>query len=302
VYVWRNFNAASPFAAGVTVAGAANNRTPDPPAITPNTANSVVMAIGAASHAAGGAITFSSAGLLNFGTIGANDTFDSSIGAGYFNWVSGTYNPSLFNVSTPSAGGGDSWRAATLAIRSKLENTPVYGPKRNSGIWDLATTASAPTIAGNNVFPQPRDIHAWASTASVNACTISRDTTVLSPFNNTTLKMVVSGADPYIISYGSPTWNIAAAAIGQTWEVSVWIKANLVTDSGLSLFEANSLGQVLTSSASTVTIGKQWRKYSLRRTFTNASAAFVQIRLDGPETNAVGQSVWFDGLQVRRIV
>lgn len=180
---------------------------------------------------------------------------------------------------------------------------PVYSRKNNSGIWDLPTTSSAARISGNNIFPWPTDIFAWTGSSGIN-CTVSRDTTTPSPFNNTSLKMVVSGADPYAFTVNSSAWSLTTAAIGQTWELSVWIMSNAATTSELLILEAASthafIGTAITQS--TVTVGTQWRQYKVRRTLTDATTAYLQIRLDGPNANGTGANLWFDGLQLRRIV
>lgn len=300
VFVWRNFDASSPLDVTSTVATGVNSRLADPPSITPVTSLSVIMAIGACAYS-GTVVSFTNATLTGFVSTGGSDTYDGALGAGYFNWTSGTYDPSAFSITGSTT--SDSWTALTLAIRGKLVDTPIYGNKENTGIWDLATTSIAPTISANNVFSQPRDIFSWCSAATLNACTISRDTTIVSPFNNTPLKMTITGdTDPYILTNSLSAYNIAAATAGQTWELSVWAMTDLATSGEIYLFEANSSSVWTSQSNYTMPLKKYWKQFKVRRTFTDATTAFVQIRLDGQNTGGFGYNIWFDGLQVRRIV
>ena len=92
-----------------------------------------------------------------------------------------------------------------------------------------------------NEFQYSTDIFGWCSSVDLSACTISRDT-VSSPVGNTPLKMAVTGNDPHIGTYNTSTWNIAPAANGQTWVVSVYVKADVATTGEIVLFGANSSG------------------------------------------------------------
>lgn len=152
-----------------------------------------------------------------------------------------------------------------------------------------------------NVHPNPRDIYGWCGAASTNQSTISRDSsTGASPAKGIPMKMVVSGTDPYIASYASSTWNLAPAASGQVWTVSVWVKASTNTTGQIFIFEAASDGTLTGSySAGTVNISTSWQRVSYTRTLSNASTAYVQTRLDGP--NAGGSmTIWWDGMQVEK--
>lgn len=299
VFVWRNFDVSSPLDVTSTVATGVSGRLANPPSITPATSLSVIMAIGACAYR-GTVVSFTNATLSGFRTTSGNDTYDGALGAGYFNWTSGTYDPSAFSITGSTT--SDSWTALTLAIRGKLVDTPIYGNKENTGVWDLATTSIAPTISTNNVFSQPRNIWQWAAPASAIGCTIVQDT-IETPFNNTPLKMTItSDSDPYISTVSAPAWNIAAATAGQTWELSVWAMTDLATSGEIYLFEANSSSVWTSQSNYTMPLKKYWKQFKVRRTFTDATTAFVQIRLDGQNTGGFGYNIWFDGLQVRRIV
>ena len=296
VSVWRNVDATSPLDVTPTTVLLTNTAIPDPPAILPLTPGSRIVVVAGAGHVVAAA-SFTASYLSNFITIGANGTYDCSIGTGHVAWSAGTYDPAAWTFSSTNSA-NYSAAAVTMALRPG-----VLGNKENTGVWDLATTSTAPTIAANNVFSRPRDIFSWCSTATLNACTISQDTTIVSPFNNTPLKMTITGdSDPYILTTGAATWNIAAAAVGQTWEVSVWAMSDLATSGELYIFEANSGHVWVQVSSYTMPLKKYWKQFKVRRTFTDATTAFVQVRLDGQNTGGSGYSIWFDGLQVRRIV
>jgi hypothetical protein len=133
VFVWRGVDVVTPIDVTTTTATGTNARTPNPPAITPTTANSVVMAIGAAAHT-GGTLTFTSSGLSGFRTIGSNDTYDCTIGTGYIDWTSGVVDPASFSIATTTS---DSWTAVTLALRAAIQDVTTYGNKKNSGVWSI---------------------------------------------------------------------------------------------------------------------------------------------------------------------
>ena len=302
VTVWRNIDLTTPLDVVTRTRAATNTSTPVHNDITPITPGARIIVASASAHASGNGI-FSNAGFLNnfLSTgIGFSGTQSIIVGIGDAVWTSGLYTPTTWGSSVATAT-THSNVSATMALRPST--ILVYGNKQNSGIWDLATTSTAPTIAANNVFSRPRDIFSWCSTATLNACTISQDTTIVSPFNNTPLKMTITGdSDPYILTTGAATWNIAAAAVGQTWEFSVWAMTDLATSGELYIFEANSGHVWVQVSSYTMPLKQYWKQFKVRRTFTDATTAFVQVRLDGQNTGGSGYSIWFDGLQVRRIV
>ena len=299
VSVWRGIDPITPFDVTSTTAILLNTGIPNPAAITPVTPGARIVVTSATAHVAGVG-TFGAAYLSNFLTVTSNGSYDSTIGTGHVSWTSGAYDPAAWTTGFTDAA-TYSTASVTMALRPLI--VTVFGNKQNTGIWDLATTSTAPTIAANNVFPQPRDIFSWCSTATLNGCTISQDTTIVSPFNNTPLKMTITGnSDPYILTTGAATWNIAAAAVGQTWEFSVWAMTDLATSGELYIFEANSGHVWVQVSSYTMPLKKYWKQFKVRRTFTDATTAFVQVRLDGQNTGGSGYSIWFDGLQVRRIV
>lgn len=151
VFVWRNVEALDVTS---TTASGANSRAANPPAITPVTENSIIMAVGAAAHV-GGAVNYTNTELQGFRSAAGSDTYDVSLGAGYVNWTSGAFDPAAFTISGSTT--SDSWAALTLALKPVLIETPVYGNYKNSGIWNLQSafqalyesmSPSAPSLVG----------------------------------------------------------------------------------------------------------------------------------------------------------
>ena len=156
-----------------------------------------------------------------------------------------------------------------------------------------------------NVMPNPTDVFAWAGQAAANAATLSRDTSMTRQYGSIPMKMAVTGTDPYTntINYGpsaSSTWNLAPAANGQTWTISVYVKASVSTTGELFLMPADSNGVAITSASGTVTITTSWTRVSFTYTISSATCAFIQGRLDGTPTGGSGINIWWDGLQVER--
>jgi hypothetical protein len=180
------------------------------------------------------------------------------------------------------------------------------GPNISENSLVLALDAANKKSYSQNEFQYSTDIFGWCSSSAVNAATISRDT-ISSPVGNTPLKMVVTGNDPHIQTYNSADWNIAPAANGQRWVVSVYVKANVATTGEIIIFGANSSGKSLVSGAwlaisgTTVNITTEWTRVSYYIDMANASIAYIHTRLDGPDTGGTGQTVWWDGLQVERV-
>jgi hypothetical protein len=153
-----------------------------------------------------------------------------------------------------------------------------------------------------NVHPKPLDLYSWINTPTGYNCALSVDTTTRSPVGNLNrpLMMVITGNDPYIITYNTAPWNISPAVSGQTWTMSVWVKASVATTAQLFMMEANSSGSYLAAGAATITVTTNWTRQSYSNTLSNASTAYVQCRLDGTDTSGTGITLWWDGLQLER--
>ncbi|KKT22884.1 MAG: Cytochrome C family protein [Parcubacteria group bacterium GW2011_GWB1_43_8b] len=118
-YVWRGIDQITPFDVAFTTNTGTGTGQPTPPAITPSTAGTIVIAIGASAALTGAVYT--TATLSNFKTTTGSDTNDSMLGMGSFAWSSGTYTPAQFGGGT--TGATESWAADTLALRPAVAPT-----------------------------------------------------------------------------------------------------------------------------------------------------------------------------------
>lgn len=149
-----------------------------------------------------------------------------------------------------------------------------------------------------NVHPYPLDIGSWI--LSGQNSTYTRDltftATTQSPVGGVPLRMVVTGADPHIFT--TQTY-IAPAAIGQTWTVSVYARANTAVSGALFILGLNSANTYIEAPSGGINITTEWQRFSYTHTFTNALTTGIAVRLDGPD---LGNSsiIWWDGLQVER--
>lgn len=163
----------------------------------------------------------------------------------------------------------------------------------------LSLDAANPKSFSPNVHPNPTDIYGWITVG--NSCTLTRDN-IASPVGSTPLKMVQTGNDPYTMSYSgdSGKWRLAPAKVGETWTVSVWVKASQTTQiDGCWVASLDASGNYVTGGATpNPTIGTTWTRISASYTHTNASTAYVGVRLDGTQSGGAGVTVWWDGLQV----
>lgn len=172
----------------------------------------------------------------------------------------------------------------------------------NGSVWLLTEYGFGP-----NFHPNPLDIFAWSGTGA-NSATLSRDTvTGKSPYNGDPLKMAITGADPHTATYNGSTWNLAPAASGETWVVKVWAKASVATTGEIFIFGVDAAGAFIGNagtafSAGGFNIGTTWSEVSFAFTFSDPTVAFIQIRLDGTPVSGTGIDIWWDYLQVYKII
>lgn len=177
--------------------------------------------------------------------------------------------------------------------------TVASGPNIATTGLQISFDTGNPKSYSTNIIPKPTDIYGWCGSAGVNAASISRDTTISpSPANGIPLKMAVTGNDPYIASYGNSTWNLAPASNGQTWTASCYVRASTSTVAGFFIFGANSSGNYIQLNASQTAITTEWQRISLSYAITDPLVAYVQLRLDGPDSGGAGIDIWWDGLQL----
>lgn len=180
------------------------------------------------------------------------------------------------------------------------------GPDINENGLVLALDASNKKSYSQNEFLYPTDIFAWCGSTGHNNATISRGTTT-SPVGTTPMQMVVTGTDPHIGTYNTGIWNIAPSPGTQRWIVSVYAKASTNTTGEIVMFGANSSGTSfvggnwLAIAGQLINITTEWQRFSAIIDFNNASIANIHVRFDGPDSGGVGQTIWWDGLQVERV-
>ncbi len=183
-------------------------------------------------------------------------------------------------------------------------STVNNGPQivRNGLVLDL--DASYMRSYSPNVALYSTDLFQWCGAAGGNSSTLSRDTTITRQYGSIPLKMVVTGNDPYTLSYGSSSWNLAPAANGQTWTISVYVKASVATTGELFIFGADSSGNYggagTYGSNTSINITTSWTRVSFTTAMSGVNVAYIQTRLDGPNGSGAGQTIWWDGLQVER--
>jgi hypothetical protein len=154
-----------------------------------------------------------------------------------------------------------------------------------------------------NAFQFSTDIFSWTTSAS--RAVLSRDT-IASPVGNKPLKMVPTGNDPFTNLYNVPAGNITPVNNGETWTLSVYVKANRPTTVELFLFGANSSGTGFVDgswigiSSQGFSIGTEWTRISRSITYNNPDVAFLHFRLDGTPVLDSGVEIWWDGVQVEK--
>ena len=186
----------------------------------------------------------------------------------------------------------------------------AHSPKIATDGLVLCLDAGNPRSFSPNTFVKPLDIYTWYVTqrgnSGANGCTVQQDTSIdKSPARGIPLRMNVTGNDAHISSYNTSAWNIAPVLNGQTWRVSVYAKASTtLTNCEIYIFGADSTGTSFVGgnyigiTSKTITITPQWQRFDHFITFNNASVAYIQMRLDGPNADGAGTTVWWDGLQV----
>jgi hypothetical protein len=136
IHAWRGIDTTTPLDVITQSISQTNTGIPNPPATTPSTANSVILVAAGSAHN-GGTDTYTAAQLANFLTVGqGGNTNDATVGLGSFNWVSGSFDPNAFTWSQTDST-SFSTISATLTLRPKLSDIPIYGNLKNSGVWNL---------------------------------------------------------------------------------------------------------------------------------------------------------------------
>jgi hypothetical protein len=155
-----------------------------------------------------------------------------------------------------------------------------------------------PSYYTNDIFTQFNR----GQTTGANS-TLSQDVATPGPLGTSTpMKMAQTGNDPYTSTYSASIWSLAPAAVGQTWEITVWMKASSNTQAeGAWIVEADVNGGYLGGGGSPFpNLTTSWQKVTSTFTLVQPSVSFVQIRLDGTNAGGTGINVWWDNLTFYR--
>lgn len=142
IFAFRGANTQVPLNAVVQTKTLQNTLRPDPPIITPNTGNSIIVVVGAGAY--GGQATraeFFANDLTGFvQTRNPQDTYDSVLGIGYVRQGStaASFNSNTFVVTSITDNTQFSSAAVSLVIKPSNNTSITYGnSRRNSGVWSL---------------------------------------------------------------------------------------------------------------------------------------------------------------------
>ena len=151
-----------------------------------------------------------------------------------------------------------------------------------------------------NVHPAPLDPFVWAGPYGAYQATLSRDpTTSPSPAGGIPLLMATAnpGTSAYIGTYNAPANNIAPAIAGETWTMSFWVKGSSAFTASMMIFEANAAGAYISLGQGYYSVTTSWSRVSYTYTFAQATAAYLQARIDCYNTSV---NMWIDGIQIER--
>lgn len=118
VFVFANVDTTNPLDVAATTAINVGGGYPNPPAITPSTPGSFIVAVGGMSEGQGTAGLSNNGQYVEFQYVQGPDEEDNHLGMGYKNdWVSGSFDPLAFTGN----GDGTSWAALTMALRPGIQ-------------------------------------------------------------------------------------------------------------------------------------------------------------------------------------
>jgi hypothetical protein len=290
IHVFSGVDTTTPMDVTSTVADSPSTAIPNPPAITPVTAGAWIVAGGAGGHI-DGTDTYASSDLSSFRTVGSNDTYDVSLGAGlYSEWTSGPFNPAAF---TWTGANTDSYSsvARTIALRplsfstdvivsvTGVSATPAVGTVTITGTSTTDTTGvSSSAAVGTVVASVSANIDApvtgVTATAAVGTVTVTGTSTV-----NTAGVSAAAGVDTVTVT-GTSTAN--TTGVGATAEVGT------VTITGAST--ADLIGSSATAEVGAVVVSVG-ANIDAPVTGVSATAAVGTVAVAGTSTtNTTGVS------------
>lgn len=245
-------------------------------------------------------------GKLKAKEVATSGTYDGSVWAGtgdgayLADTIDQTQGGEVATASNFTEGGSGLrvYENQTLLITSDGYDRARIRP----GMWNLDAVFESQASAqlySDNVFMSTTDMYNYFQYAGVQNGSISRDT-IDSPFNNKPLKLVTTGVDTYINTFYDKIWRLAHISQGEVWEVRVWVKADQDTIGQIFMGELDTDSTLVGYDSITHDITTSWKEVVRTRTITSATADTLTIRLDGNNTFD-GSTIWYDGLQVRRI-
>jgi hypothetical protein len=117
--------------------------------------------------------------------------------------------------------------------------------------------------------------------------------------------MHITGTDANVATYGNEKFNLAPTSLDDVWQISVFVRASEPTTCQLFAFEADINGNQHSQGGvfvQTFDVTTRWELVTMNVTISNPNTKFIQVRLDGPDSGGVGKTLWFDGLQVKKLV
>ena len=134
IQAYRGVDSQNPFDVASTTATFTASVIPNPPAITPITSGAKIVIAGGGGHNRGGGVVYQASYLSNFLSISRDAAInDAIVGMGHVNWAGGTYDPASFTFT----GADNTSNFASSVVTMALRPGPVFGNKKNSGIWSL---------------------------------------------------------------------------------------------------------------------------------------------------------------------
>jgi hypothetical protein len=220
ISVWRNVDATYPFDVAPQTNTIINTIYANPPAITPITTGSYIIAGGSGAHAESQR-TYSSSNLTGFRSVGINaSTTDSTIGGGYEAWVSGAFDPAAFTFSGGTST-SYSTASATLALRPTGKTLPSF--ITSSGVYFVGNsgTITVPAHQAGDLIVFVNSI-----TGSTTAPSLTSGFTNITTFNNIGSGWSRAARAQYIFSDGTIT-SLSCATNGS---IAIFRNATTVTN------------------------------------------------------------------------
>lgn len=144
--VFSGVDQTNPFDVAVQTATGVNSGIANPPAITPVTAGSKIVVVGASGHKAG-TTAYSNAALSGVLSSNNTDTNNAVCAMGYHDWVSGAYDPAPWTWSGVDSS-SYSWAAMTIALRPAAGGIKVWGgsswTEKPVKVWNGSSWVSKP--------------------------------------------------------------------------------------------------------------------------------------------------------------